>query len=412
MSRFYLLGISVVLASILIVPVQAPANSSDSRSTETPSYMVPTQHQRRGGSLAALPDVSRTIDLQAKLNRKVAANKGYGGGVFRITSAIDGVHFWGASGQLYHGSDQEILPEDTFDIASITKTVTAVAVLQLVDDGLIDLDAPIKGYLSPEITTGLLVIDGHDYGPELTPRQLLNHTCGLPDYWYDPPYVFAQVNAFLLDYYRYPDHFWQPEELLDYARELTPIAVPGITYHYNDTGYVLLGLIVEAVTGRDLHEVYRQRIFEPLDMGDTYLPFHEPAVSLFQESHRYEWHLDMHGKLRQTADWAGGGLVSSARDLEKFLTGLFYDGVLLSPAMLETMRQWIPTDEPDVEYGLGLFRVVYGNGIGELWGHDGYGNSWMYYWPEQQVAFTGTLNQALNDLWSLVHWGMASVLSE
>jgi len=62
----------------------------------------------------------------------------------------------------------------------------------------------------------------------------------------------------------------------------------------------------------------------------------------------------------------------------------------------------VPTEEPDIRYGLGLFQVDLPWGLGTVWGHDGYGNSWMYYWPERQVVFVGTLNQTKNDWWPLV----------
>ena len=357
------------------------------------------------------PTGPRGIDLQAVLDAKVKQNNGYGGGVFRMSSPAAGVLFEGVSGDAVHGTQIPMKPRDTFEIASTSKTFTAVTALLLMEKGLLKLDDPIGDYLPPAVTGGLLVINGHDYGPEITIRQLLDHTGGLPDYWYDPPYVIGTYNAFLVAYYLYPDHFWKPEELLAFARRLTPIARPGKVFRYSDTGYVLLGLLIEKVTGWKLHQVYRQLLFRPLGMTDTYLGYREPPASPYLESHRYEGRRDMHGITQQSADWGGGGLVSSTRDLEKFSNALFHGDVFSDPHTLETMKDWISTGSDDVYYGLGIFRITLDYGLGELWGHDGYGNSWMYYWPQQDITMTGTLNQARNDWWGLVAAAIVSVVT-
>ncbi len=362
------------------------------------------------GIVTAGANESMGIDLQAVLDDLVQKNNGFGGGVFRLSTSGEGVIFEGSSGYAERKNQVPMEIEHTFEIASTSKTFTAVTVLMLFEYGMFELDDPIGDHLPPELTTGLLVIGGHDYGPEITIRQLLNHTGGLPDYWYDPPYVFGEFNAFLVAFYRDPGRFWEPEELLEYAADLTPIAVPGAKYHYSDTGYVLLGLLIEELTGHDLHTVYRHLLFEPLGLTDTYLPYREYPVSPYFESHRYEWRLDMHGKVRQSADWAGGGLVSSTRDLELFLKALFGGEIFSEPGTLDEMKTWVPTGTPDVEYGLGVFRIRLDYGLGELVGHDGYGNSWMYYWAKEDACFTGTLNQALNDWWPLVRMAIISIL--
>jgi D-alanyl-D-alanine carboxypeptidase len=369
--------------------------------------VAPTGRPR--SATASAQGARATDRLQARLDEKVRRNRGFGGGVLRMSSGADGVLFEGTSGRLFRGSRVRMRPRYTFEIASTTKTVTAVAVLLLVEDGVIGLDDPIGSHLPSSVTTGLLVVDGHDYGPEITVRQLLGHTGGLPDYWNDPPYLYGTVNAFLDDFLRRPDHFFEPGELIGYAKELTPIAVPGTRYHYCDTGYVLLGMLVETVTGRRLHRVFRRRLFRPLGMADTYMSYREPAVSRHRESHRYEARHDLYGETRQSADWAGGGLVSSTRDLERFVRALFGGRVFRDPATLESMRGWGPTGVDGVEYGLGLFRVVLAGRRGELWGHDGYGNAWMYYWPKEDVTFVGTLNQTRNDWWGLVATGIRLV---
>ncbi len=341
------------------------------------------------------------LDLQDELDQVVALNNGYGGGIFRIASGTCGLIWEGASGNVIH--DGSPIPADAnFEIASTSKAFTAATVLLLMEEGLLTLDQPIGELLPPEYTTGLIVIDDYDYTPELTVRQLLSHTSGLPDYWYDPPYIYPGINAFLLEYILYPNRFWEPVDILAYVPGLDPIFVPGTSWHYNDTGYLLAGLIVEQVTGMGLHEVYRDRIFDPLGLDDTWLHWREPPAPGLTRSHRYEEIWDMYTKRHNSADWAGGGLVSSTRDLETFIRALADNTLFSDPSTIEEMTAWIGTDTPGVQYGLGLFRTWLGGGHGEIWGHDGYGNSWMYYWPKEDITMVGTLNQTENDWWPLV----------
>ena len=391
-------GLPILLIILTLIASCAGAGRidaiSDVESGPTPADCAP---------FAPLPP----LDLQADLAKAVRRNQGYGGGLFQVGHEVRGAWWQGVSGALSKNSDPMTL-DATFEIASISKTFTAAVVLLLVEEGALDLDQPIGQILPSDVTQGLLVIDGHDYGPEITVRQLLNHTSGLPDYWNDPPFVEPEVNAFLKAYLDDPDRLWSPKEILAYVRDLTPIAKPGETWHYADTGYVLAGLIIEQLTAKPLHQVYRQRIFEPLRMQNTWLRWREPATGSAPRSHRYDGRWDMYAHRHNSADWAGGGLVSSVQDLEIFLHALAVGDLLDQRTSLNTMQQWIPTGMTDVEYGLGLFRIDL-DGLGELWGHDGYGNSWMYYWPQQQVTFIGTLNQSENDWWPLVETAILEI---
>lgn len=350
---------------------------------------------------APLQGARPRLELQGALDTIIALNSGFGGGVFRVASGELGLLWEGASGEAVN-QGPPMVREASFEIASTSKAFTSAAMLLLVEEGSVGLDQQIGQLLPPAYTTGLLVIHGHDYTPEITVRQCLAHTAGLPDYWNDPPYVFPGVNAFLLDYLLDPSHFWSPEEILSYVPGLNPIFVPGTGWHYSDTGYVLAGLIIEAVTGKDLHTVYRERLFDPLGLDDTWLHWREAPPGTLDESHRYEGTWDMYTKRHQSADWAGGGLVSSTRDLEGFIRALADDTLFSDPNTKSEMTAWVATGTPGIQYGLGLFRVNLGFGKGEIWGHDGYGNSWMYYWPEKDVTFVGALNQTENDWWPLV----------
>lgn len=342
-----------------------------------------------------------SAELKSALDAAVARNRGYGGGVLRIESGRCGVLWEGASGSVAR-SGALLDVQDTFEIASLTKVFTAASVLEIVEEGRLGLDTPIGETLPGELTHGLLVVGGRDVGSEITVRELLGHKSGLPDYWSDAPRGGKGTNAFIEAFLGDPDRFWKPESILGSIGELEPAGAPGERYHYSDTGYVLLGLLIERVTGKSLHEVFRERILSPLAMNETYLSYREQPRKASVESHRYEADLDLHGQRRQSADWASGGLVSSTRDLSRFVLALAERKVFERESTLDTMMTWCPTGAEDVDYGLGLFRVRLDEGNGELWGHDGHGNAFMYYWPERQLAFVGTLNQTENDWWGLV----------
>jgi D-alanyl-D-alanine carboxypeptidase len=341
-------------------------------------------------------DDADALDLDGVLARVVADNDGHGGGILQAT-APSGTRYRGATGDATVGGPP-ITTDDTFEVASITKTFTATTVLLLVEDGAFSLDDPLSSAL-PDWSTGLLVVDGVDHTPGITVRQLLNHTSGLPDYWADPPYVQGGVNAFLEAFIADPDRSWTPQEILAYVPDLEPIGTPGSTWHYSDTNYVLLGLIIERATGEPLRDAFRDRLFDPLALDDTWTSFREGRP--LPEAHRYEGDWDMSDKTHQTADWAGGGLISTADDLTVFLRALAEGEIFREAGTLAAMQAGVPTGYDDVSYGLGLFQVALDDGT-SLWGHEGYGNSFMYLHTRDDTIYAGALNQTENDWWPLI----------
>jgi CubicO group peptidase (beta-lactamase class C family) len=178
---------------------------------------------------------------------------------------------------------------------------------------------------------------------------------------------------------------------------------PGEGFHYSDTGYNLLGLIIERITGRALHEVYRELLLDPLGMDHTYRPSHEearPTLPGRLPSQRYlndiectSWPAVM------TADWAGGGLLSTLEDLNRFLRAFVQNEIFDEPTMRDRMFRWVESG-PFHNYGFGTSRVLFDRsenpehaGLGELWGHAGSSYNFMFYWPAEDVMIIGTLNQ-------------------
>jgi len=326
----------------------------------------------------------------------------------------------GAGGMADPDEGIRMLPDDQFRSASIGKTMCASLVMKLAESGKIGLDQKISQYLPESVMDGLHEYGGKSYANDIIVRHLLNHTSGLPDYFFDGINLFG-MTEFMSLMLAEPEKLWEPEETIEYAKiRLTPFFPPGEGYHYSDTGYQLLGLIVESVTGRPLHEVYRELLFDPLDMNHTYMEFREtprPAIPGRSLSHIYMNVIDYTSVTAYSADWAGGGLVTTAEDLNRFIRAFFRNEIFDDPLTREEMFNWVDTASGGY-YGFGIERLVFDEfgipdyiGLGELWGHSGFGSSFMYYWTDQNISFCGTLNQAILETeGGLAPWFIKNIL--
>ncbi|TDD01196.1 class A beta-lactamase-related serine hydrolase [Nonomuraea deserti] len=247
--------------------------------------------------------------------------------------------------------------EARFRIASLTKSMVAAVVLQLVREGRVSLEEKIATRLP-----GL--VEGDD---RITVRHLLNHTGGLADYAQAPE--FADPARFGKTY--------TPRQLVAVAERL-PRPERG-RFSYSNTGYILLGLLVEKVTGHDLGAELERRIFRPAMMTRTYLPLTRRNV---RGPHATGYYLpkgadpDAPGalkpitRLNPSFAWAAYGVVSDARDVNRFYQALF-GGRLVARDLLAQMRTGVGTPQAPVfpRYGLGLESA--GLTCGEMWGATG-----------------------------------------
>lgn len=247
-------------------------------------------------------------------------------------------------------------------IGSNTKTFTAAVVLQLVGEGKVELDAPVETYL-PKLLRG----DGVD-GRNITVRQLLQHTSGLPNYTdYLLESVFKDRHA-----------YYQPRDLLDIALAHEAQFAPGTGWAYNNTNYVVAGLLIEKVTGRPLAEQITERIIDRLGLRHTYFP--GVGDESIREAHAQGYHAAEPGAPLEDATqmdpswgWSAGQLISTPSDLNRFFSALI-GGKLLKPAQLAQMRTTVRIpDSPEGSgqgYGLGLISTPLSCG-GVRWGHGG-----------------------------------------
>ena len=257
-------------------------------------------------------------------------------------------------------------------IGSETKTFTATALLELVDDHKVGLDDPISKYVS----------DVPD-GDHITLRQLAAMRSGLFPYTSDPGFITALQAD--------PRKPYTPEQLLAFGFKHPNVFPPGTATQYSNTNYILLGLVVEKVSHMPLADFLRERVIEPSGLCHTLFP----NGAEFPKPHAHGYtNQTPTGQVTDATDWntsgawAAGAMVSDLRDLRDWARGVA-TGSLLTPETQAERTEFLPTPLPSLRYGLGLFEV---NG----WiGHDGsipgY-QSLTIYLPEQRATLVVLVN--------------------
>jgi D-alanyl-D-alanine carboxypeptidase len=243
---------------------------------------------------------------------------------------------------------------DRFRVGSSTKSFVAAAVLQLAGEGKLALDDSVERWLPGLVPNG----------GQITIRQLLNHTSGLADYAPEEDETF--IRRVLANRRK----TWQPRELVAIATARQPLFAPGARWSYSNTGWILLGLIVEAASGNPLEAELQERIFAPLRLRAT--SFGTKARIAGRYAHGYSRvgarrRFDI-SVFNQSWAWAAGAIVSTTHDLARFYRALL-DGRVLHPDLLAEMKTTVPTPSPVQRYGLGLIRTRLPCGV--FWGHGG-----------------------------------------
>ncbi|WP_207400897.1 serine hydrolase domain-containing protein [Actinomadura roseirufa] len=252
-----------------------------------------------------------------------------------------------------------------FRTASVTKAFVATTVLQLVGEGRLSLDDPVERLL-PGVVAG----NGND-GRKITVRHLLQHTSGLHD---DLPGFSSPEDFYQHRYDTYP-----VEELVARTMRHRPDFAPGKGWAYSNTGYLLLGMIVERITGRPWHTEVGARVLRPLRLGQTSWPGLSPRLPrpYAKGYQRFETGPLIDVTENRDASYAGaaGGLITTTRDLNRFLRALAA-GRLLRPAQMRELRRTVPVPGvrgqvwPGARDGLGLFSRPLSCG-GLYWFHTG-----------------------------------------
>ncbi|WP_093803840.1 serine hydrolase [Streptomyces sp. Wb2n-11] len=245
-----------------------------------------------------------------------------------------------------------------FRIGSVSKTFSSVVLLQLVDEGRLELDAPVNRYLP-----GLLPDD------RITVRHLLTHRSGLADY---TEAMFAKT---VPGFEAVRNRVFTYQELVDLSLTEPRTTEHGVAYKYSNANFVVVGMLIEKATGTSVAKQYEQRIIKPLKLRHT--SYVHPETRIKGAHVRGYLHPDEEGaplvdSTEQTVSWAqtAGAVISDPADLNTFTTALMR-GKLLSPRMLDAMTTVTPTDTAQTRfYGLGLRRYDLSCGT-RVYGHTG-----------------------------------------
>lgn len=344
--------------------------------------------------------------------RKLAGRRGVRHAIIAV-SRSDGSPLWmGTAGQAEEGGPP-LTVETPYFQASVTKLYIAAAVLRLSEQGRLSLDTPMAEYLPSDLVTGLHVWNGVDRTGEITPRHLLGHATGLPDYLVIRPpgekSLFDSVGAG-------EDSEWGIEEIATLVREHGTPGFPPRPFDgrrhsikYSDTNFQLLIAIVRAVTGQSLQTGFDDLIFRPLGLDDTFLPGTPAAeaspapAAVWAGDHRLD---TLPGAMRSFND-----LYSTVGDSLRFMGALVSGALFEDPATARLMTaHWNPLAfslslRPvgpgwPMEYGLGMIRFRLPRlftpfrPMPEVVGHSGVTGSWLFHCPDLEVITAGTVDQA------------------
>jgi len=296
----------------------------------------------------------------------------------------------GASGKA-DGKEELMTPNHKFKIASIAKTFTATIIIQLVEEGLIHLDDTIDKYLDNDMVKldSLILYEDESYGRHVKIRQLLNHTSGIRDYMED--------DRFIPEVLENPKKQYSPKLIMElyykYNMNHKVFFKPGDQYDYSDVNYVLLAMIIENVIGKSYHKSLHKRIFDPLNMDNSYLEYYEEPRGSAPLSHAFFSSVDLIDEVSTSFEWGGGGIVSTCEEVNMFFRALL-DGKLFKRE--ETLELMIKEADKglggmDYDYGFGIQkRIIHGL---TFYGHGGAYDCDAFYCPKENISIVMSLNQ-------------------
>ena len=346
---------AVLVAGTLVL---AGCTSSPSSSTSSASA---------SGSPAAEP--AYVAKVSASVEQTMKENV-IPGAVVLISSKDQG-EWTGTFGTRTWGTDEPMQAGDHFRIGSNTKTMTSTVILQLVQEGKLALDDPISTY-----------IPGVPGGDQITIANLSEMRSGLYSYSFDTTFNNT------LD--QQPQKVWTPQELIDIAFSHPQNGPPGQEFNYSNTNIVLLGMVIEQLTGMTASEAFQERIFTPLGLKDTSLPVDSAIPNPHPQGYSFgsntstittyalpeaDQPLALDGRLLPNNEtmanpswgWTAGGAISTVDNMRTYVEALVDGGLLDAATQKIRMDSIVPSNPaaPSAGYGLGIAQ------FDKLYGHDG-----------------------------------------
>lgn len=328
--------------------------------------------------------------LQMKLDEWHKAGK-FPGATLGVVLA-NGESFGLAVGYSDRDAKTPMKPDDRMLAGSVGKTFALATALQLVKEGKIGLDDKIEKYFGKEPW-----FDRLPNSRDITVRQLMNHTSGLVRYEFK--------ETFTNDLTANPMKVWTPEERLAYLFGEKAKFEAGKGWDYSDTNYIVLGMIIEKVTGRKFFDEAYRRVLKPLKLKDT-IPQEGPVMKRVVQGYAGPNNpfggkdaMIENGKfvINPQLEWTGGGYASTSEDLARWAK-MMYEGKAFDASLLPQMLDGVaaPMLGGETKYGLGV--IIRKTQAGTSYGHSGFFPGYMtdmIYFPEQKIAVAAQVNTSV-----------------
>jgi D-alanyl-D-alanine carboxypeptidase len=302
----------------------------------------------------------------------------------------DGTSFGLTSGLADTALGTPLKPSDRLLQGSVGKTYVAAVALQLVHEGKIRLDEKVATYLGREPWYARL-----SNGQDITVRQIMSHTSGVVRYEFKP--------EFTRDLTASPDKVWKPEELIAYLLDTPAPFAAGQGWEYSDSNYILLGMIIEKVTGNRYYAEMQRRLLVPLGLGNT-VPSDSRTVPGLAQGYAGRNNpfggadaMISNGRfaINPQFEWTGGGIASTSEDLARWAKAV-YEGRAFDQSLMAAALDGVPSRlGRDVKYGLGV--IIRPTPLGTTYGHSGFFPGYLtevMYFPDLKAAIAVQTNSS------------------
>ncbi len=335
------------------------------------------------------------ILLENNFKQQIKKDKNIKNALMLIHSDKYNIHLNMAEGMTEGVKSNSMQP---FHIASIGKLFTSVLIGVLYEQNKLTYEDYIIKYFEDDLLDNIHLYKGADYTNQIKIKHLLNHTSGLHDYFDDKPKKGKSMLQLIKEN---PYNSWSPREIIKWSKEnLKSHFPPGKGFHYSDTGYHILGLIIENVTKMPLHEAFEFYVFKPLEMKNSYLAsnLQENKENKYPIADVYWDNINVKEYSILKDDYAGGGIVTTTEDALKFMKAIV-NFQIIKEETFNKMKDWAGFFNLffiGIDYGYGLmnFKTIpllmpskY-----NVWGNAGSIGSFMFYNKKTDTYFIGSLN--------------------
>lgn len=321
-------------------------------------------------------------------------------GVVGITMSVyhtDKGIWVGASGKADLHNDVDMKSCNITRFGSIVKMFTSAVILKMQEEGKLNINDKISNYLKGDN------IDKIKNAEKATVLQLMQHSSGINNYIQSLQFQTASLNNFIKE--------WTADELLRYSYYKAAYFSPDEDVRYSNSGYILLGLLIEKIEGKPLHQVFDEKIINPLGLTNTLFAGKNPVPSKIVRGY-----IDLYSDFNVIestyySGWdyytADGGLISNTYDMNVFFRALM-NGRIISSVSLNQMLNWKPPKELAVDffpisYGLGIFKIETSKGIAYMHSGNAIGyDANMFYFPSDSTTIVYASNSNYGKIESLV----------